>query len=71
MRSSSFPQCHSQFSARYGMFPLRRRLLAMHSSSFSLRHSQFPVCLGCFPQRHRLRAMRDRIPTNVGCKVTT
>ena len=49
---------HSQFSARYEMFPQRHRLLAMRHSSFPLRHSQFSARYEMFPQRHRLLAMR-------------
>ena len=39
---------HSQFSARYGMFPQRRRLLAMHHSSISLLHRRFSARYGSF-----------------------
>ena len=37
---------HSPFSARYGMFPQRRRLLAMHHSSISLLHKRFSARYG-------------------------
>lgn len=46
MHHSSFPLRHSQFSARYGMFPQRRRLLAMHHSSISLLHRRFSARYG-------------------------
>lgn len=48
MHHSSFPLRHSQFSARYGMFPQRRRLLAMHHSSISLLHRRFSARYGSF-----------------------
>ena len=44
---------------------------SMHRSSISLLHRRFSARYGMFPQRHRLFSMHDRIPTNVGCKVTT
>lgn len=48
MHHSSFPLRHSQFSARYGMFPQRHRLLAMHHSSISLLHRRFSARYGSF-----------------------
>ena len=48
MHHSSFPQRHSQFSARYGMFPQRHRLLAMPHSSISLLHRRFSARYGSF-----------------------
>ena len=48
MHHSSIPLRHSQFSARYGIFPQHRRLLAMHHSSISLLHRRFSARYGSF-----------------------
>ena len=43
----------------------------MHHRSLAMRYSLFSMLHRWFSMHHRLLSMRYRIPTNVGCKVTT